>query len=63
MCPVPPDSILDGAKIVVALARPIAKDSYLKRPKYNRMPAFYIPVDKFGSILPFYPGYYSPAKK
>ena len=58
-------SVLDGAQIEVTLAKPVDKDSYLRSPKYNRqfnVPAFYVPVDQFGSILPFYPSYYSPPK-
>ena len=58
-------TVLDGAQIEVTLAKPVDKDSYMRSPKYNRqmsVPAFYVPVDQFGSILPFYPSYYSPPK-
>lgn len=57
--------VLDGAQVEVTLAKPVDKDTYLRSPKLNRpcsMPAFYVPVDQYGSILPCYPGYFSPPR-
>ena len=57
--------MLDGAQVEVTLAKPVDKDTYLRSPKLNRpfnVPAFYVPIDQYGSILPFYPSYFSPPK-
>lgn len=57
--------MLDGAQVEVTLAKPVDKDTYLRSPKMNRpfnVPAFYVPVDQYGAILPFYPSYFSPPR-
>ena len=50
----------------VALAKPVDKDAFPRSPKQANkqlaMPAFYVPVDQFGSVMPFYPSYYSPPR-
>lgn len=58
-------TVLDGAQVEVTLAKPVDKDTYLRSPKVGRpcsMPAFYVPVDQYGSILPYYPSYFSPPR-
>lgn len=58
-------SVLDGAQVEVTLAKPVDKDTYLRSPKMARsctLPAFYIPVDQFGTVLPCYPSYFSPPR-
>lgn len=57
--------MLDGAQVEVTLAKPVDKDTYLRSPKLGRpcsMPAFYVPVDQYGSVLPYYPSYFSPPR-
>lgn len=58
-------SVLDGAQVEVTLAKPVDKDTYLRSPKMARsctLPAFYIPVDQYGAVLPCYPSYFSPPR-
>ncbi len=57
-------AMLDGAQIEVTLAKPVDKDTYMKSPKYQRQfnSTVYVPVDQYGTILPFYPSYLSSPK-
>ena len=64
-CPTIAGSVLDGAQVEVTLAKPVDKDTYMRSPKMTRsctLPAFYIPVDQFGTVLPCYPSYFSPPR-
>ncbi len=58
-------SLLDGAEIEVSLAKPVDKDTYMRSPKFQRQhfnTTVYVPVDQYGSVLPFYPSYVSSPK-
>ena len=64
-CPHTTGSVLDGAQVEVTLAKPVDRDTYMRTPKMSKsctLPAFYIPVDQFGSVLPCYPSYFSPPR-
>ena len=58
-------TVLDGAQVEVTLAKPVDKDTYMRTPKLSRPctgPAFYVPVDQYGTLLPCYPSYFSPPR-
>lgn len=52
--------MLDGAQVEVTLAKPVDKDTYLRAPKLKtafNVPAYYVPVDQYGTVMSLYPSY------